>query len=152
MIRLLIRRGLRVVLGERGYFILRGGYTTFRDYAILHSRKDAGYSRRYYGGIENANAWWYRTLAGTVIAEFSPQRVIDVGCGAGGISLAFLQAGCPDVHCFDYSSQAVENLPATSGSGCALSGTTLTSCPARTFCGCTSNRPRTWHAGLVALC
>jgi len=90
----------KAVLGER---LWRRLYWS----AYTRLKEDAGYGRAYYLAIEEANRHCYLLFAQALVKEFHPATVVDVGCGAGGVSLAFMQAGCETVHGFDYSSQAM---------------------------------------------
>jgi SAM-dependent methyltransferase len=90
----------RFLLGERLWLRLYWSvYTRFKE--------DAGYRRQYYLEIEESNAHSYLLFAQTLVSAFHPSSVVDVGCGAGGVALAFRQAGCETVHAFDYSRQAI---------------------------------------------
>lgn len=69
---------------------------------------NAGYDTKYYENIERFNAHCYDLLAKCLMEVFAPRRVVDVGCGSGGISLALTKSGCPQVAAFDYSSDSVQ--------------------------------------------
>ncbi|HWB59154.1 MAG TPA: methyltransferase domain-containing protein [Chthoniobacteraceae bacterium] len=70
--------------------------------------KHAGYDDEYYQGYEAANGNAHDLFAKTVGAEFRPETVVDVGCGNGAISAAFLRYGCREAHAFDGSAAAIE--------------------------------------------
>lgn len=99
-VKVLIEPVFRAVLGERAWLRLYW-------FAYTRLKEDAGYRRAYYLALEETNQHCYLLFARTLVQEFLPSTVVDVGCGAGGISLAFKQAGCETVHGFDYSRQAM---------------------------------------------
>jgi SAM-dependent methyltransferase len=70
-----LRRGYATAIPESLRVILR---ETF-----LHA--DQSYSRGYYNYIDSLQADSYPIMANTIIKLFSPTRVIDVGCGSGGL-------------------------------------------------------------------
>lgn len=77
---------LHQVLGGRRYQALQ--YFIYKKFV-----PNMGYTQAYYQNIENANRHCYALFARMVVAEYHPQVIIDVGCGSGGITRAFLEAG-----------------------------------------------------------
>ena len=69
---------------------------------------NAGYDCSYYESNYNSNAHVYDLLAEALTAEFHPLRLVDAGCGNGGISAAFISCGCESVMAFDGSADAVK--------------------------------------------
>ncbi len=56
---------------------------------------DAIYDEHYYqSDIESAAALGARSMSNSIIAEFNPKRVIDVGCGTGALLEALRDRGC----------------------------------------------------------
>ncbi len=100
-----LKRTLRKVLGENLFHKIENNFWYFYH---THFSKDGGYDFDFYKQIEAANAVYYPLLAETLMAEFNPEVLVDVGCGDGGISLAFFDKGCSKIHAFDYSQEAVE--------------------------------------------
>src|SRR5262245_34666245 len=94
-------RILRSFVGPECYEKIR-----YRAYNILY--RDQGYNWDYYSGIDSANQHCFELLARSLIEEFSPSSVVDVGCGSGGLSAALMKAGCREIHAFDFSRDAVE--------------------------------------------
>jgi SAM-dependent methyltransferase len=99
-VKALVKPVLQIAFGERLWSRLYWSLCT-------RLKEDAGYRRAYYMAIEDSNQHCYPLFAQALVAQFRPSTIIDVGCGAGGISLAFMQAGCETVHGFDYSRQAM---------------------------------------------
>ena len=87
------RKVVRNLVGE-------SWYATLRYYRAHFVEKDAGYCKEYYEYIEDCNEHCYPLLARVLVNEFHPKTLIDIGCGGGGIALAFQEAGCSTVHCF----------------------------------------------------
>lgn len=100
-----LKSTLRKFIGENRYRNIKHsvGYFYYTRFC-----KDSGYTRDFYKQIEAANAIYYSLLAETLMAEFKPEILVDVGCGDGGISMAFAKEGCRKIHAFDYSHEAVE--------------------------------------------
>jgi len=96
-----LRPVVRLLIGERAFKKMY--YLTY-----MKLKPDGGYDHAFYEFIENHNEGCYQLLADTFIAHFRPKSLVDVGCGSGGISAAFMKAGCADVHSFDYSRAALE--------------------------------------------
>ena len=94
-------RILRSFVGPERYEKIR-----YHAYNILY--RDQGYNWDYYSGIDSANQHCFELLAKSLIDEFSPSSVIDVGCGSGGISAALMRAGCEKIYAFDFSADSVE--------------------------------------------
>lgn len=87
------------------------GYSLYNDLKYLFYKNltdDMGYSKDYYKVLEDSYNYCYFLLAETLMIEFHPKSLVDVGCGSGGISLAFMKAGCKEISAFDYSKAAVE--------------------------------------------
>jgi SAM-dependent methyltransferase len=105
---------LKKIVGQKFYENLRQRYKQYQNqllyfiYSNSRHQKNYGYNQVYYQQIETANQHYYSLFAQTIIQEFHPSSLVDVGCGAGGISLAFMNAGCSNISAFDYSSDAVE--------------------------------------------
>ena len=77
----------------------------------VHARllkKDMGYTSEYYESFEEHHKHFYQALTDTLVAQFNPKSVIDIGCGTGEMSLAFIRAGCQEVFSFDYSKEAIK--------------------------------------------
>lgn len=68
----------------------------------------AGYDRSYYEEGFEHNSAAYDLFAKALTAEFHPARLVDAGCGNGGISAAFMRYGCGSVMAFDGSAASVE--------------------------------------------
>ena len=96
-----LKPGLKKLTGEKRYELLRY-YTFIRFYP------HGGYTHEYYENIEAANTWCYSLLAQRLMEEFHPKILVDVGCGGGGIAKAFQNVGCPAIHCFDNSEEALK--------------------------------------------
>jgi len=94
---------------EPVFRLLFGERLWLRLYWSVYTRikEDAGYKRAYYLAIEETNQHCYILFAKTLVSTFHPSSIVDVGCGAGGVALAFKEAGCETVHAFDYSQQAI---------------------------------------------
>lgn len=89
------------LIGERNCLVLK--YLSKRLF-----NTDGGYDKDYYRMIDGANSHCYQLFANTMMENFHPKSVVDIGCGAGGISASFLKAGCKKVAAFDYSLSALE--------------------------------------------
>ena len=96
-----IRQCVYNLIGPKRYEKLR--YFYYKTF-VAHG----GYDQQYYQGGFEANSAAYELLARTLTAEFQPKVLVDVGCGNGGISSAFLRNGCSTVLAFDGSVAAVE--------------------------------------------
>lgn len=83
-----------------------GAYEKLRYHYYLNFVPNGGYSRGYYLGGDQANSPYYEPFARAVIGQFHPKTVADIGCGSGGISMAFKSLGC-EVHAFDGSKDSV---------------------------------------------
>jgi len=94
-----VKACLRRACGERGF-------ERVRDAFVAHFKPDSGYDKTYYRWIEDHNRHCYKLFAESVVAEFGPKWIVDVGCGSGGMLQAFIEAGCEGVG-FDYSKAAV---------------------------------------------
>lgn len=96
-----IKRQLHSLVGDKRY-------ATIQYFVYKNLVKDMGYTKSYYQPLETVNGHSYNLFAQTLMDEFHPETVVDVGCGSGGIALAFLTAGCKETRAFDYSHEAVE--------------------------------------------
>lgn len=67
-----------------------------------------GYNTEYYEGIRHSNQNYYALFAEALMAEFSPEALVDCGCGHGGISREFINHGCKQAFLFDGSPDAVK--------------------------------------------
>jgi trans-aconitate methyltransferase len=97
----ILRPAVRAVIGERAYNEML--YT-----ANMRLKASGGYDDAFFEHIEQHNESCYPLLAGSLINQFHPESLVDVGCGSGGISQAFFNAGVREVHSFDYSEAALE--------------------------------------------
>ena len=69
---------------------------------------DAIYNSEYYGTTVEAPAVRSSSaISESIVTDFSPSRVIDVGCGTGALLEAFRQRGC-EVFGLEYSKAALE--------------------------------------------
>jgi SAM-dependent methyltransferase len=100
-IRNLLRPIVRVLIGERKF-------KKMYYLAYMKLKPDGGYDDAFFEFIEQHNERCYPLFAEALMAQFHPQSVVDVGCGSGGISAAFMKAGCYDIHSFDYSRAALK--------------------------------------------
>jgi SAM-dependent methyltransferase len=100
MLKRLLSHSLLRLLGPRRFERLRYQY-------FLHCKPDAGYTRAYYQGIHDANHAACELFAEVLTEIFHPVCLVDVGCGNGDISAAFLARGCAEVFAFDGSKAAV---------------------------------------------
>jgi SAM-dependent methyltransferase len=104
-IRDLLRPIVRVAIGERSF-------KKMYYLAYMKLKPDGGYDDAFFEFIERHNEACYPFLAETLMAHFHPESLVDVGCGSGGISAAFMKAGCRDIHSFDYSRAALQRAKA----------------------------------------
>lgn len=88
------------LLGIEGYEKVK--YSLFR-----HFSRSSGYTVQYYTEHAKNNKSCYPVFANGVYGLFQPSSIVDIGCGAGLISLEFLKLGVQKIHAFDYSSDAV---------------------------------------------
>jgi len=95
-----LKRLLRALFSPQAYERIR-----FHAYGLL--KRNRGYDTSYYEGIESANAVHYPLLAKTLFEEFRPGMLVDIGCGSGGISMAFKACGVREVFAFDGSTDSV---------------------------------------------
>lgn len=93
--------------------------------------RNGGYSNAYYRGIEDVNNVYYNIFSQALCKEFHPASLVDIGCGAGGVSLAFINAGCNKIQAFDYSSDAVSLTRSKGIPAQRLDITKVSSIPAR---------------------
>ncbi|QIZ69176.1 class I SAM-dependent methyltransferase [Oxynema aestuarii] len=118
MIKSASKQTLKSLLGEPRYHDIQQQWRDFKGqlknrwmyfyYTYIAKDKNHGYDRAFYENIENFNTECYDLLARTIVAEFNPKKLVDVGCGSGGISLALMKAGCGEIVAFDYSLDAVK--------------------------------------------
>lgn len=93
------KKTLQTCLSERRY-------SHVHDWFVLHFKKDSGYDRRYFDTIEHNNGHCYQEFANVLVDLFGPQKVVDIGCGTGGVMQAFANLDC-EVHGYDGSSASV---------------------------------------------
>ena len=94
-----IRNQFRSLIGA-------SAYEKLRYYYYLNFVPNAGYTRGYYLGGDAANNSYYEPFARAVVGQFNPKTVADIGCGSGGMSVAFQAQGCT-MYPFDGSADSV---------------------------------------------
>ena len=92
---------LRYVVGDKRALELK-------YYLVKGMTRDAGYGNRYYEFSELHNTPSYTYIAKAVTKQLGKRSLVDVGCGNGGISAAFVAQGCSHIAAFDYSASAVQ--------------------------------------------
>lgn len=101
-----LREIIRHTMGDPFFLKLQKVNYKFKYLLYSHFSKNSGYDRDYYQGQAASSNFTYTLFARTLFEQFHPKRVVDVGCGGGGFSKAFLDLDC-DVRSFDYSSDAI---------------------------------------------
>jgi SAM-dependent methyltransferase len=106
--RKMIPERIRRAVDYRGYRYCHTLYEKIRYFYYTTFEKNAGYDREYYEANFRSNAGVYDLLAKSISDVFHPRVLVDVGCGNGGISAAFIRQGCKEVFAFDGSLDAVK--------------------------------------------
>ncbi|MBD2580577.1 methyltransferase domain-containing protein [Oscillatoria sp. FACHB-1406] len=101
-----LREVVRRTMGDPFFLKLQKVNYKFKHLFYSHFTKNAGYDWNYYHGQAASSNFTYTLFAQTLFEQFNPKTVVDVGCGGGGFSKAFLDLSC-DVRSFDYSSDAI---------------------------------------------
>lgn len=101
-----LREIVRRTMGDPFFLKLQKINYKFKYLLYKNFRKNSGYDWDYYHAQAASSNFTYTLFAQTLFEQFHPDRVVDVGCGGGGFSKAFIDLGC-DVRSFDYSSDAI---------------------------------------------
>jgi SAM-dependent methyltransferase len=105
-VKIALRERIRKTLGDSLFLKIQKINYQFKYLLYSNFKKNAGYDRDYYHAQAASSEFTYRLFTQTLYAEFQPQTVVDIGCGGGGFSKAFMDLGC-EVRAFDYSSDAI---------------------------------------------
>jgi SAM-dependent methyltransferase len=65
-----------------------------KDALLAYAPHDLIYSEDYYKEVEEAAVIGAGVMSSTIIEQFSPRTVVDVGCGTGALLAAFRDKGC----------------------------------------------------------
>lgn len=86
---------------------LNGVKAAFASTTAKYARFDDIYNAAYYAGIEAASVRSAGVIAKSIVTEFSPHSVVDVGCGTGAVLRALRDRGVPDVRGIERSSHGI---------------------------------------------
>lgn len=110
---MLVKDLLRKLLGDRTYHglsrrkVVAKAYCSYLAAKYLRREAHLGYTREYYAASDGLYGHSFSAMAESLVRQYRPGRVIDVGCGSGAFGAALMRAGVAEVHAFDYSPDAV---------------------------------------------
>jgi cyclopropane fatty-acyl-phospholipid synthase-like methyltransferase len=69
---------------------------------------DSIYNAAYFEGIRGGSELYQKFVSILPIMDYRDKRILDIGCGRGGLIQQLVESGCNDVTGFDFSSAAVQ--------------------------------------------
>ena len=93
------------IIGVPRYIKLKSYIMAF--FYKLSNKNNLGYDSSFYAESLDTKGERYKKLANSIIQQFSPQSVVDIGCGAGGICIELQKQGVEIVKGYDFSEDAL---------------------------------------------